>query len=261
MNTESDDLPTLDPPGTIVVLGTTAVGIEAALYGRFLGYDVTLIAAQDVWAPRPNTSSASDRIGPTFQNDWFAQHWLGEQSIAHRWNDPMPMLPDQCLSSLACSALTAQQEGDAMVLPITIQQWIEDGLQAVLETDLLRGRCFPDTFLELAEQVPVIADNSEEDDAEEDLEVPPDFLLSLSGAPINESGDNSLRCECLIVADLTIAKERFAFDLSADYFHQITSENSINAADELRSGWQQIAKIYACLAGRDDLDLYRPRRV
>ncbi len=261
MNTEFDDFPTLDPPGTIVVLGTTAVGIEAALYGRFLGYDVTLIAAQDAWAPRPNPSLASNRIGPTFQNDWFAQHWLGEQTIGDRWNDPMPMLPDQSLSPLACSALTAQREGDAMVLPITIRQWIEDGLQAVLETDLLRGRCFPDTFLESAELSPVIADDSEEDDAEQDLDVPPDFLLSLSGAPVNESGDNSLRCECLIVADLMIAKERFAFDLSADYFHQITSKNSINAADELRSGWQQIAKIYACLAGRDDLDLYRPQRV
>ena len=44
--TDANDM-TLDPPGTIVVVGAGALGIEAALYGRYLGYNVTLIEAQD----------------------------------------------------------------------------------------------------------------------------------------------------------------------------------------------------------------------
>ena len=39
---------TLDPPGSIAVVGAGPLGIEAALYGRFLGYDVTLIEAVSV---------------------------------------------------------------------------------------------------------------------------------------------------------------------------------------------------------------------
>ena len=43
-----NDATTLDPPGSIAVVGAGALGIEAALYGRFLGYDVTLIEAAAV---------------------------------------------------------------------------------------------------------------------------------------------------------------------------------------------------------------------
>ena len=44
---EPSESMTLEPPGRLAVVGAGALGVEAALYGRFLGYDVTLIAAHD----------------------------------------------------------------------------------------------------------------------------------------------------------------------------------------------------------------------
>ena len=89
---------TLDPPGSIAVVGAGVLGIEAALYGRFLGYDVTIIEAV---------------------------------AVAHAMRDlqslPLPMLPDRCLSPLAVAALQAQRshpsEGDnraQTVLPLDV---------------------------------------------------------------------------------------------------------------------------------------------
>lgn len=264
------DSPTLDPPGTIVVLGTTPVGIEAALYGRYLGYSVTLIAGVDAWkSPELDLTVTGRRVGPTFNNDWFSRHWLGDQSIASRWDDAMPMLPDQCLSPLAIEAITAQQEGAAFVLPISMRQWVEEGLQAILETDLLRGRCFADTFVQSIDQVEVGEDEEDDarpegamaDDDDDDSDIPPDFLLTLSGAAIGENDAQLIQCECIIVADVPIASIPLGFELPTDYFYQITSAGERRAADELRAGWRQIATIYAELAGRSGLDLYRPRRL
>lgn len=260
-----DDLPTLDPPGTIVVIGTTPVGIEAALYGRYLGYNVTLIAGVDAWMPKPSgVDTARPRMGPTFINDWFARHWLGNQSIQSRVDDAVPMLPDQSLSPLAIEAITAQREGAAFVLPITMRQWIDDGLHTVLETDLLRGRWFANTFVESIE----LADVIDEDDVEggevpqnDDGEIPPDFLLTLRGDPIGENDSAQMRFECIIVADLPIESIRLDFKLPVDYFYRIASADLPKAADELRAGWRRIADIYAGLAGRSELNLYRPRRL
>ncbi|MFG0289566.1 MAG: hypothetical protein ACF8CQ_15405 [Rhodopirellula sp. JB044] len=267
MNTHQDDfLPaTLDPPGTIAVLGTTPIGIEAALYGRYLGYNVTLLAAADLWKQPTVREGMPPRIGPTFHDDWFAQHWLGEKSIDERWTDGLPMLPDRSLSPLAISAISAQREDEPAALPVTMQQWIEDGLQQVIATDLLRGRVHSNTFVDAIALAPVVdeegdAEASEgEDDSEEDI--PPDFLLSLSGEPIESAENGQLRAECVIVADLPSDFCRRDFDLPADYFFHLRMPNQVDAADALRPGWQQIAEVFAGLAGRPDLDLYRPQRV
>lgn len=271
MNEDTTNLtPTLDPPGTIAVLGTTAIGIEAALYGRYLGYDVTLIAGADVWQRRPFAHSDFQRIGPTFREDWFAKYWLQSDELAARWNDPMPMMPDRCLSPLAFSAIEAQKQDRLRPLPSTMRQWVEDGLHEVLQTDLLRGRFFAETFLD---SIDLVAVEEEHDDPADDFEdVPPDFLLTLRGASLHhqdanegqkEEGDQ-LQCECVIVADIPTSSWTRSFDLPADYFFELSeasgSEHS-DAAEYLRSGWQQIAAVYAQLAGRSDLDLYRPRRV
>jgi len=54
----------LDPPARIAVLGAGPIGLEAALYGRFLGYDVDVyergagVAHVAGAAPAPCGSSA-----------------------------------------------------------------------------------------------------------------------------------------------------------------------------------------------------------
>ncbi|MCM2370505.1 hypothetical protein [Aporhodopirellula aestuarii] len=263
MNMQQDDsLPaTLDPPGTIAVVGTTHVGIETALYGRYLGYDVKLLAGADTWAPRSSQATSLHRIGPTFSGDWFARHWLGEQSIDERWSDPIPMMPDRCLSPLALSAIAAQREDVPAALPVTMQEWIESGLQSLVETDLLRGRVHANTFVDSIELAAVLEDDEPSEDEEDDGDIPPDFLLKLRGEAIGDDESNELRCECVIIADLPPECCRLEFDPPAEYFYRISSADHADAAEELRAGWQQIARIYAELAGRSDLDLYRPLRV
>ena len=42
-NAKTDMDMTLDPPGSIAIVGAGTHGIEAGLYGRFLGYDVKIL--------------------------------------------------------------------------------------------------------------------------------------------------------------------------------------------------------------------------
>ncbi|EMI22110.1 Pyridine nucleotide-disulfide oxidoreductase, NAD-binding region domain protein [Rhodopirellula maiorica SM1] len=42
----NSEIATLDPPGSIAIVGAGPLGVEAALYGRFLGYNVSLIEAR-----------------------------------------------------------------------------------------------------------------------------------------------------------------------------------------------------------------------
>ena len=114
---------TLDPPGSIAVVGAGPLGIEAALYGRYLGYNVTLVEAV--------------AIG---------------QSMTDQLEAPLPMLPDRCLSPLAIAALRTQSgaqgygdptlgdQSDGRALPTTCGQWIRQALVPLVESDLLRGR-------------------------------------------------------------------------------------------------------------------------
>ena len=252
---------TLDPPGSIVVLGTTALGIEAALYGRFLGYDVRLLAGRDMWHSRDFVSDELQRIGPTLQDDWMSRHWLNGRDLSEAWDDTMPMMPDRCMSSLAFSALGAQREDVPFVLPDNFRQWIADGLYELTQTDLLRGRVFSNTFVESISLVPVEPDADDED-------LPPDFELHLSGETDEWVSEPTLRCECLIIADLPADSLPITSDSPIDYLFPIGCDcgrtndaESSNATDWLKSGFREITELYAGLADRENLDLYRPSRI
>src|SRR5690554_4756714 len=103
---------TLDPPGTITIIGAGPLGVEAALYGRFLGYDVTLIEAAGI----------------------------GHSMRVHN-ESPLPIMPHECLSPLAVSALHAQApEQWPQTLPMTYRDWVEKALKGIVAGDLLEGR-------------------------------------------------------------------------------------------------------------------------
>lgn len=258
MNEETDDM-TLDPPGSIAILGTTPIGIEAALYGRYLGYDVRLFAGLDRWLTPDCSRDNCKRIGPTFHNDWFANHWLLEKPVSDKYEEALPMMPDRCLSSLACSAIVAQREDAMRALPSTMRQWIEEGLWQITQTDLLRKRTFPETFVDSIELVPVDLNDNPDDE-----ELPPDFRLHLSGQPTGDDSESQLDCECVIVAGLPINELQLAFELPRDYLFVIGQETEpeiTGAAEHLREGYRQIASVFAQLAGRAELDLYRPMRL
>ncbi|WP_068259461.1 hypothetical protein [Rubripirellula obstinata] len=236
MQPDSDsslEFATLDPPGTIAVIGGGALGVEAALYGRFLGYAVTLIEAESI----------------------------GSSAEAMR-DQPLPVLPDRCLSSLAMSALATQaHESGPQVLPTTIGEWIDDGLVGLTQTDLMRGRVMTQTKVDSIELVPIELD-SEDEEPEVEQFLPDDFRLHLQTA----SGEKStLNVEAVIVATGNDDSLHQSLPASTEYWFRIGGEFDDVAADDIerqfRSGYQQIVDVFARLGGRETLDLYRPRRL
>ena len=162
-----DDRMTLDPPGRIIVVGAGPLGIEAALYGRFLGYDVSLVEAVEVGHSMRELADSDLRI-----------------------------FPDRCLSSLARAALDAQRdESVGQTLPLTVAQWIDDALIPLTETDLLRGRLLAPMRVTQIVTVPVEAD--EEEEVEELDSIPPDFRLTVIA---EEDQPSYLDAEAVIIA-------------------------------------------------------------
>lgn len=243
----SDDAPhgndaaTLDPPGTIAVIGAGPLGIEAALYGRYLGYNVTLFEAM---APAASLRNA------------------GEADI--------PVMPGRCASPLAHSAIDAQAAAltdsdeasgspktqSLKTLPTTVTEWIDHVWEPLLKTDLLRGRL----------RCPVKVERIEYADAEPDSEgegsdgesIPPDFRLRFQDPETQQRSTDEF--EAVIIAVGPGKSRLHAFDDSAEYLFQIGQMTTGDAEQDLWSGLKQIVAIYAELAGRADLDLYRPIR-
>ena len=219
---------TLDPPGTVAVIGAGVIGIEAALYGRFLGYDVTVFEAEQI-----------------------ASRWQTQRG------NPVPIMPDQCLSHLALSALQAQTasespHGSPQALPVTVDQWIDDAIVPLTQTDLLRERVLTGHKVVRIELVPVELDP----DDEQSEVIPPDFCLSI------ESADPP-RTEVFEAVINTVAKDtdlEFAFAPPAEYFFDIGQRPSDDFAEWFHQGRKQITRVFASLGGRADLDLYRPSR-
>ena len=232
------DLATLDPPGTIAVIGGGALGVEAALYGRFLGYTVTLVEAKSI----------------------------GNSAEPFR-DEPLPVLPDRCLSPLAMSALSNQvHDSGPQALPTTVGQWIDEGLLAITQTDLLRGCVRCQTQVTAVDQVPVMREEpmmQEEDgeDWEEDHleDLPDDFCLHLQDA---DGETTELVVEAVIVATGNDAALPQAMrPATSEYLFRIGADASGDVEKDLRRGYQEIVAIFAGLAGRESLDLYRPRRL
>lgn len=220
---------TLDPPGTIAIVGAGTHGLEAGLYGRFLGYDVSILERGTI-GNNMRTESDADLI----------------------------VLPDQCLSPLAISAVSTQHAAEnpgsiPRTHPTTVLAWIEDGLIPLSESDLLRGRIKTNHLVTHIETVPIELENESEDASE----YSPDFRLHF----INSDGaKDTLRVEAVLIATGSQCDIEFMFPLPCSYLHYIAATSPQDAAG-LLDGRRQIVDIYSQLAGREDLDLYRPPRV
>jgi hypothetical protein len=261
---------TLDPPGRIAVVGAGPLGLEAALYGRFLGYDITVFERGDVG-----------------------------QSLRDCIDQPLPMLPSACLSPLAWSAINAQLGSGELALPetlpLTVGQWLRDGLQRLVKTDLLRGRIRTGHEVVGIELIEVATDDHASDDARADSDgaddvraddgdaamhqddtyvegdVPPDFRLIVNRTEAHENGDGRTDFEAVVWATgAADVKSIAGIDRCQDspYFFTIGQSaitpavnTDVSAALALRTGWKDIVRIFAALGGRAELDLYRPIRL
>ena len=212
----------LEPPGSVVVVGAGLLGIEAALYGRFLGYDVTLIEAESVG-----------------------------YSVQAIRDQPIPMLPDRCLSPLALSAINAQDpEGPPFVLPTTVDQWIDTVMIPLTQTDLLRGRLRCPARVIKIDWLPIEPDDEDTPDAELP---PPDFRLTIDG-------QDPVECEAVIVATGDAPVIPTGFSVPCPYFFRLGVDPASDPEQNLLLGLKQIVDVYAKLADRKTLDLYRPVR-
>lgn len=232
---------TLDPPGSIAIVGAGPLGIEAALYGRYLGYDVKLIEAVQVANSLRSCSSTQ----------------------------ALSISPDRCLSPLAFAALHTQYPDSANnAKPTTLGSLIDHALVPLVKTDLLRGRLTcPGRVVEV-QNIEIERD----EDEEVSEEIPPDFRLTIVGV----DGIETLDVESVILAIGGSHDVAIRFQTPAPYFFRIgqprldnaqetPSDNlqealSGNVEESFWKGLRQIVSIFASLSGREDLDLYRPRR-
>ncbi|MEO1614811.1 MAG: hypothetical protein AAFV88_03115 [Planctomycetota bacterium] len=214
---------TLEPPGTIAVIGATPLGLEAALYGRFLGYDVRIVE--------------SDSIA---------------NELTERRDQPLPMTPSRCCSPLAWQAIeTHATSGSLATHPTTIAEWIDNVWVHLSETDLLRGRLVCPAQVGSLELIAA--------ETEDEEEVPPDFRIKLNDSP---EGPEAIDVEAILWATGVHAAQSAAkFSIPCDYFHLIEpSEETGDEETRFWNGLKRIVKVYASLGGRKDLDLYRPTR-
>lgn len=262
---------TLEPPGRIAILGADLAGLEAALYARFLGYDVVVLAP--------------GLIGQSWKR-------AGAQ--------PLPFLPGRGLSPLAQRALAAQAglREHELVLPTTCESWGDQVVQGLAMVDLLADRILQ--CRQVQSLVPVV------DDLAEDI---CDFVITCvvdktadAGAGLQagqaptvtkeESVDQSESWQVEAIIDtLPLAANRWhhTLDLSLRSWadddtkgpHQLPGLASpfcqtdylfrVSAADpggqrlptetEIATVLRQIRLIFTVLGGRRELDLYRSGRL
>ncbi|MEM9825027.1 MAG: hypothetical protein AAF958_00480 [Planctomycetota bacterium] len=266
----------LETPGRIAVIGGGPLGIEAALYGRFLGYDVVLLEAKQV-----------------------GHAWLA------RGDEPLPMLPDRSHSPLAAQALAAQRAASpepTAALPITCAGWVNEILLPLTQSDLLSGRVLTGHQVTRVEHValeetlpaadsglpsaqtndPPKADDDQADDDDDPDEVPPDFAIfytaesdddaaeaEKSGLPNQAEAASAqpMIVESILVATTASQAIDWQCPLPAEYLFDVSAPSvgktavQADAEAQFFEGLKRIVGVYARLTERPDLDLYRPARL
>ena len=160
--------------------------------------------------------------------------------------------PDDRQRQLSVHAAEHPESGP-LVHPATVSAWIEEGLIPLSESDLLRGRVKTDHLVTSIDTVPI----EHEDESEASSDYPADFLIHFTDS---DGAESNLRVEAVLIATGSQCDIEFMFPLPCPYLHRIESTSPHDAA-WLIGGRRQIVEIYSQLAGRQDLDLYRPPRV
>ncbi|MGB0595286.1 MAG: hypothetical protein ACPGLY_01135 [Rubripirellula sp.] len=221
---------TLDPPGTIVVVGAGILGIEAGLYGRFLGYDVQILEMGQIGS-----------------------------NLLRRSSEVLPAMPTRLLSSLSESALQAQSGAVISTTPPNnLGGWVEQVLKPLGDVDLLRERVQLESRVTAIRQMPVEADAEEE--------IPADFELiiekSSGSSQLLTAETQTVTAEAVILAVGSHSSNiQLGFTCPTPYFFSIGKSPTDDWENDLRTGLQEITRIYAELGDRATLDLYRPRRI
>lgn len=215
----------LPTPSKIVVIGAGPLGLEVALYARYLGYAVDVYergrAAETVWA------------------------WAEEKMQT-------PFVENA--SPLGLAALAAQDDAfrpPAASAVLTAREWIERYLAPLAASDLIVDGLHERTAvvgIERLETPPAPIDSDELDD---DSLPPPTWRVHLRDA----AGETSTT-EANAIIDASRAGEGSKIDgLSAPHFYRIGARDGGEGATFVQ-GLDQIRTLFAQLADRAGLDLY-----
>ncbi len=230
----------MDTPAVIAIIGAGPLGIEAALYARYLGYDVEVFEQAEVGGGQLERGRRGDRLAGTFR--------------------------EYC-SVLALQALEAQHGPGglpALDAELTLEQWVDQYLRPLSETDLLAAHIRRAS--RVVEVRPLTADEIES------LLEPEAAGNETAAAEKEEEGDwEEVTCEPLLVrlveggeekreyADVVIvatgAANALPWPTDARFLHRLGVKDGV--AVSYREGLQQIRDLFAILADRPSLDLYR----
>lgn len=262
---------TLEPPGRIAILGADLAGLEAALYARFLGYDVVVL-----------------------------DPGLIGQSWRRAGAQPLPFLPGRGLSPLAQRALATQAglREHELVLPTTCESWGDQVVQGLAMVDLLTDRIL--RCRQVQSLVPVVNDLAEDicdfvitcvvektADAAAVVQVGRGPTVTREGsADQSESWQVEAIIDTLpLAADLwhhtlDLSPRNWADDdtkgptelsdlaspfCQTDYLFRVSAADPggqrLPTETEIATVLRQIRVIFAVLGGRRELDLYRTGRL
>ncbi len=223
----------IEPPGTLAILGAGPLGLEAALYGRSLGYEVHIFEAGEVGG-----------------------------GLLREPNEFLPAPFGRRCSPLGLTALHTQdpqRELPHPELPLTHRDYIQLYLSPLAKTDLLSENIRVNTPVVKLESVPLDNDIPDEDAP------PSDFRL------VGVDGNELLIAECVIDATGATGKIEYpaaSYDPKSALYPDLASGvpflyrigGRSDAKLEYLEGLEQIRRLFALLYGRESLDLYRSAR-
>lgn len=244
-----------EPLGRVAVIGAGPLGLESALYGRFLGYEV----------------------------DLFEKANLLESLLPLR-HLPMRALWSDATSPLGLAALAAQghsTEAPAATESPTVDQWCRRYLEPLASTDLLAGRIKTHHEVKAAKW---------QGRSESDILNEPAFRLDFQDpgqqenhglyhvvietlgvscqGNLREEGDSSrLAMDAILLEPSESSRwsemPRERCDLWSPvpgYFALGRPANASAIGEIFQHGLSQIRRLYAQLAGREQLNLYESVR-
>lgn len=213
-----------DDQPRLAILGAGPIGLEATLYGRYLGYPAVLIERNNI----PATGVLS----------------LGNQTLGNF---------EELASTLGVGALRAQDtnwQPPSKLAVLTAAEWHQNYLVPFAQSDLVAD------VLHLSTEVANISRRDTEDDVSFEIRA-----RDAQGAEVQFEADIIIDATGEEGSRTWFSDESSGEDLSfgnpdPDYY--ILGSKSVRAGEfRFSQGLEQIRELFAILGERDDLDVYR----
>lgn len=236
---------TLEPPGSIAILGAGPLALETALYGRYLGFSVTIIAPHG--------------IVPQLQQD------------------PNAPAPSLFATPLGLAAIAAQRGLGGTIAEVECpdhESWRQNYFQQLLDVDFLKGSIRSPAHIESIAfaEAHGVEDQSTLEKDDQDSAVPPDFIIEWTDGQSNRIAE---QFEAIIDMRSTLPNEAdkpaswFPTDTAwlgpqpalpaspPDYYLLMPDLPAESLSDtNLAFGFENIRRLFEHLCGRPHLDVY-----